>query len=465
MNRIAGPSGWQPLPPQSDFTAFENLTNIALTGMTGGQHSHWAGEFDRDTLASLVRGSQTRQMMIEEEHLSMQMTGHPVAVRGRVGKENQIQEANPYETDEEEGEDDIEPEEEGQRTESGGDGRIYVRSSSGEFQLVPELSPAGGNGDSWAGTMSSSTRGQGSQRTRQIRQTTDLSSGYHSSSTRVVRQHLRAATQLTAMSLPVQAPSTSNRRPSHIQEASTIVKLASALAKEGISVFRFDFAGNGESEGSFQYGNYTREADDLRDVVLHFSGSKHVISAILGHSKGGNVVLLYASKYHDMPKVINVSGRFDLKKGIGERLGKDYLQRVKTHGFIDLMNKKEVQYCVTEASLMDRLTTDMHAASLSIEKTCRMSAIGLLPVKKVINSLKNLNSTFKEVLPCSIANKIEYRVLTVHGSMDKIVSVEEASDFAKLIPNHKLQIIEGADHGYSKHLPELANTVLEFIKA
>jgi hypothetical protein len=40
---------------------------------------------------------------------------------------------------------------------------------------------------------------------------------------------------------------------------------------------------------------------------------------------GGNVVLLYASKYQDIHTVVNVSGRYDLSKGIEERLGKKTL--------------------------------------------------------------------------------------------------------------------------------------------
>lgn len=41
-----------------------------------------------------------------------------------------------------------------------------------------------------------------------------------------------------------------------------------------------------ESEGTFQYGNYRREAEDLRAVVKHFQGEKQCIVAIIGHSKG-----------------------------------------------------------------------------------------------------------------------------------------------------------------------------------
>lgn len=56
-------------------------------------------------------------------------------------------------------------------------------------------------------------------------------------------------------------------------------------------------------------------------------------------------------------------------------------------------------------------------------------------------------------------------MLTVHGSADEIIPVEDAFEFAKIIPNHKLHIIEGADHGYTNHQAELVSVVLDFIKS
>ncbi|CAL2274668.1 unnamed protein product [Prunus armeniaca] len=87
----------------------------------------------------------------------------------------------------------------------------------------------------------------------------------------------------------------------------------------------------------------------------------------------------------------------------------------------------DVSYRVTEESLMDRLSTDMHEACLQIDK--------------------------------------EGRVLTVHGSADEIIPVEDALEFSKIIPNHKLHVIEGADHFYTSHQAELVSVVLDFIKA
>ncbi|RYR30144.1 hypothetical protein Ahy_B01g054972 isoform D [Arachis hypogaea] len=158
----------------------------------------------------------------------------------------------------------------------------------------------------------------------------------------------------------------------------------------------------------------------LRKVVLH--------SSLLYFLKpGGGVVLLYASKYDDVKLVVNISGRYDLKAGVEERLGKDYMERIKKDGFIDVKNKSvNFNYRVTEESLMDRFGTNMHEACLNIDKDCR--------------------------------------VLTVHGSSDTVIPVQDALEFAKIIPIHKLHIIEGADHPYTKHQDELTSVVVNFIK-
>nr|GEZ01481.1 alpha/beta hydrolases superfamily protein [Tanacetum cinerariifolium] len=90
--------------------------------------------------------------------------------------------------------------------------------------------------------------------------------------------------------------------------------LAVAFANKGISAFRFDFAGNGDSGGSFQYRNNYREVDDLRSVIQCFEQEKWFVTAIIGYSKGGNVVLFYAFRFKDVNNVINISHRFDLKE-------------------------------------------------------------------------------------------------------------------------------------------------------
>lgn len=57
-----------------------------------------------------------------------------------------------------------------------------------------------------------------------------------------------------------------------------------------------------------------------------------------------------------------------------------------------------------------------------------------------------------------------HRVLTIHGSKDQTVPVQDAYEFAKFIPNHKLHVIEGANHRYTEYIENLIVLVLQFIK-
>eukprot|EP00250_Pteridium_aquilinum_P011281 c19963_g1_i1 orf=262-1098(+) len=211
------------------------------------------------------------------------------------------------------------------------------------------------------------------------------------------------------------------------KEDAVLLNLSSTFLTMGLSTFRFDFSGSGESEGDFHYGSYWRDADDLRCVVTYFRGQGRKVETLIGHSKGGNAVLLYASKYKDVDTLVNISGRFHLKRGIRKRLGKNYLQVIEEHGYVDVKDRHgNFEYRVTKECLKERLSTNMDAALRSIPSSCR--------------------------------------VMTVHGSKDETVSFEEAEDFERLISNHTLQIIDGADHYFRQHQRALVSIVAKFVK-
>ncbi|KAG8375672.1 hypothetical protein BUALT_Bualt10G0124800 [Buddleja alternifolia] len=183
-----------------------------------------------------------------------------------------------------------------------------------------------------------------------------------------------------------------------------------------------------ESEGSLQYANYRGEAEDLRVVVEHFHTERRLILAIIGHSKGGSVVVNYASRYNDNVQIfVNISGCFNLNRLTEDILGKDFHEKLQQYGFIDVETRRgKTEYRVTKESLMDLLREDIRAACQAIPPNCR--------------------------------------VLTVQGTVDEIIPVEDAIQFSKYIPNHNLCIVEGADHEYTKHQSELASIVLNFVK-
>lgn len=211
-------------------------------------------------------------------------------------------------------------------------------------------------------------------------------------------------------------------------------KLAERLAQKGYSSLRFDFTGNGESEGHFRYGNYNSEAEDVRSAIQWLQGRGKTVKAILGHSKGGDTVLTYAGKYDDVPRVVNVSGRFFLGKdaGITPRFGEDIFDRLKQDKSIqvkdDTIPGDNDSWTLTEEDMTERLNHDMGKISESIKKSS---------------------------------------VLTIHGGADKTIPFADAHEFDKHIANHKLHVIDGASHNYDKpeHAQQLIQLSVDFITA
>ena len=53
----------------------------------------------------------------------------------------------------------------------------------------------------------------------------------------------------------------------------------------------------------------------MRAAVLYLRSKGKKVTGLLGHSKGGTGVILYAAAYDDIPRVVNVAGRFDNMQG------------------------------------------------------------------------------------------------------------------------------------------------------
>ena len=57
------------------------------------------------------------------------------------------------------------------------------------------------------------------------------------------------------------------------------------------------------------------QADDVDAAVQYLKDLGKQPVGLLGHSKGGSTVLIYSALYGEIPRVVNVAGRFDHKRG------------------------------------------------------------------------------------------------------------------------------------------------------
>lgn len=137
------------------------------------------------------------------------------------------------------------------------------------------------------------------------------------------------------------------------------VALASKLAGAGYGSLRFDFAGSGESGGSFAAATLTNNAADLKAALDFLAARGYGRFVALGRSFGGNAVLLAAVGEQRLEGVCLWSAPIDmapvLRKTLGEQLYQSMLcgeavnfsDGCRTHtkeaGFLQDLNQYRIQ--------------------------------------------------------------------------------------------------------------------------
>ncbi|HEV7310605.1 bifunctional alpha/beta hydrolase/OsmC family protein [Ensifer sp.] len=89
-------------------------------------------------------------------------------------------------------------------------------------------------------------------------------------------------------------------------------RIATALARHGIGVLRFDFTGLGASEGEFPSTNFSSNIEDLKlagDRLRQTHGGPRLL---IGHSLGGAAVLAAAGEIADVKAVVTIGAPADV---------------------------------------------------------------------------------------------------------------------------------------------------------
>lgn len=209
------------------------------------------------------------------------------------------------------------------------------------------------------------------------------------------------------------------------KETNTFIQLEKILNSNGISDFRFDFYGHGESEGKFEDATISEVIDDIMNAIKFVEQKGYKKIGLVGSSFGGMASLLAASRTNDLYVLA-------LKSPVSNYLGKIVAQESKypiaawkKQGFIYYTNSKGEKLRLNYSFFEDAKTVSGYEA----------------------------------------ARKIKIPVLIVHGDKDEDVPVEQSRKTASLIKSCRLEIIKGADHRYTnpEHFEKMVKLISEFI--
>ncbi len=151
--------------------------------------------------------------------------------------------------------------------------------------------------------------------------------------------------------------------------------LGDYFANRGFFVITFNFSHNGVGENKFEFtelekfakNTFTREIVELEDVVNAyqdnvFSNVKNPKIGLLGHSRGGAIALLTASKFPSV-KAVATWGSVSTLDRYSERQKESWRKK----GYFSVMNMRTKQEMRLNVSLLDDLEANKNN-SLNIEK-------------------------------------------------------------------------------------------------
>ena len=204
--------------------------------------------------------------------------------------------------------------------------------------------------------------------------------------------------------------------------------LAEGLFENGISSYRYDKRGVGNSIGNIQNGNDIKFIDYINDVVSiinHFKDTKEYKRiVVIGHSEGALIGMIASRLIAD--KFISIAGA-----------GEDYLNLIQRQLSIQPPYVK---------SMSDPV----------IEKLKNKELVDSVP--PLLNSL--FNKTVQQYLidassydPKEEISKLDISVLIVQGSNDIQIEVKDAQLLHNAATKSRLEIIQGMNHVF-RQAPE-----------
>lgn len=201
--------------------------------------------------------------------------------------------------------------------------------------------------------------------------------------------------------------------------------LSLALVEEGFKVLRFDFSGNGQSEGSFSESVYSKQISDMKVAASSLTVEGVSWFGLAGHSMGAMVALLAAAEMDNVRAVCTVASKASALDTT------HFLNESQLH---ELENTGRVIFVSRGRNL--ELTNVFFADAAKYE------------LSKMLPSL---------VQPW----------LIVHGDQDEIIPVREAYRLHQYRPEDTdLEIIPDADHMFSldAHRREVTELVVKWFK-
>jgi putative redox protein len=184
--------------------------------------------------------------------------------------------------------------------------------------------------------------------------------------------------------------------------------MSEELTQAGFIALRFDFSGNGQSQGAFSESTYSKQISEMQAAMDRLGQEGATWFGLAGHSLGAAVALLTAARDERVGAVCALAGRIS---GLG------------------------------------------HRQFLSAAQIDELDRTGTVRFNSRGRALKLTEAFFADASQYKLSQvlaDLQVPMLVVHGDADEIIPVAEAHKARDANPDAvQLEILPGADHMFS----------------
>jgi uncharacterized protein len=204
-----------------------------------------------------------------------------------------------------------------------------------------------------------------------------------------------------------------------------IRRVCDALSQRGFVVLRFDFSGNGQSQGRFEHSTWSKQVLEMNAAVNLMKDQGAGWIGLAGHSLGAAIALLTARQNDSIAAVCRLAGRTSPSRPV-YFLTSTQREILAADGQVEFTSRGR-KLNIKQAFFDDAETHDLTAATRSL------------------------------AIP----------MLVVHGDQDEVIPVAEAYLARDANPQHvAVSIIEGGDHMFSRteHQEQIGRLVADWFR-
>ena len=227
---------------------------------------------------------------------------------------------------------------------------------------------------------------------------------------------------------------------------------AQQMNVEGWSVFLFDFAGHGKSQGLRSLVNLRVWAYNLRDVLTALQKRGYGPLAVVGWGMGGSATLLAAAHDQRIESAVILSTPMILQPSLAERVAYGLISgaaKIKKAIFKRPLTLSRVNELKEMHFLFDEAANEQY---ISNESTRQPYAAVPVP--------DSLDSVWMDI--SKAVEKIHLPVLVIHSKQDAIIPVNQGKKIYDLLKGPKeLKVME--ESGHALHLDQKKDEVFGLI--